>query len=124
MLSRASVNLTLGRIPMYNRRYNNRILAGTALALILAVPLAVMAKNGNPPAATPVAATGAEQTATQAAPAAVATEANEPSAISTGALIRGVSISRQVRVSRPPPIAQSQSDWGARSAVIRLPMAR
>src|SRR5262245_27534588 len=70
---------------MYNRRYNNRILAGTALALILAVPLAVMAKNGNPPTAVPVAATGTEQTATQAAPAAVATEANEPSAISTGA---------------------------------------
>jgi murein L,D-transpeptidase YcbB/YkuD len=67
---------------MYNRRYNNRILAGTALALILAVPLAVMAKNGNPPAAVPVAATGAEQTA---APAAVATEANEPSAISAPA---------------------------------------
>jgi murein L,D-transpeptidase YcbB/YkuD len=85
MLSRASVNLTLGRIPMYNRRYNNRILAGTALALVLAVPLAVMAKNGNPPAAVPMAATGAEQTAPQAAPAAIATEANEPSAISTGA---------------------------------------
>jgi murein L,D-transpeptidase YcbB/YkuD len=70
---------------MYNRRYNNRILAGTALALILAVPLAVMAKNDNPPAAAPVAATGAEQPAMQGAPAAVATEANEPSAISTGA---------------------------------------
>src|SRR4029453_12006641 len=70
---------------MYNRRYNNRILAGTALALILAVPLAVMAKNDSPPAAVPVAATGAEQTATQGAPAEVATEGNEPSAISTGA---------------------------------------
>jgi murein L,D-transpeptidase YcbB/YkuD len=70
---------------MYNRRYNNRILAGTALALILAVPLAVMAKNDNPPAAAPVAATGAEQPAMQGAPAAVATEGNEPSAISTGA---------------------------------------
>ncbi|HEY6993405.1 MAG TPA: L,D-transpeptidase family protein [Xanthobacteraceae bacterium] len=76
---------------MYNPRYN-RILAGTALALILAVPLAGMAaKNDEPaaaPASAPPAATPAEPAATppsmQTAPAA-ATQANEPPAISTGA---------------------------------------
>jgi murein L,D-transpeptidase YcbB/YkuD len=72
---------------MSKSRYN-RILAGTALTLILAIPLAVMAKNDNPPA---VAATGAdavsfaaaaaavEQTPSQAAPA-MATQENEPAA--------------------------------------------
>jgi murein L,D-transpeptidase YcbB/YkuD len=68
---------------MYNRRYNNRILAGTALALILAVPLAVMAKNDNP-LAVPMAATGAEQPSQQGALVA-APEANEPPATFTGA---------------------------------------
>ena len=69
---------------MYNRRYNNRILAGTALALILAVPLAVMAKNDSPPAAVPMAATGAEQASQQGALVA-APEAKEPPATFTGA---------------------------------------
>ena len=76
---------------MYNPR-NNRILASTALALILAIPLGSMAKNDNPPAAAPVsatpdaalAATAAEQASTQAARA-NAIEASDPPAISSGA---------------------------------------
>ena len=76
---------------MYHPR-NNRILASTALALILAIPLGSMAKNDNPPAAASVsatpdaalAATSAEQASTQAARA-NATEASDPPAISSGA---------------------------------------
>ena len=64
---------------MYNPRYN-RVLAGTALALILALPLAGMAaKNDEQPAA-PVAANPA---AAPAEPA--ATQANQPPAILNGA---------------------------------------
>ena len=87
---------------MYNPRYN-RVLAGTALALILALPLAGMAaKNDDQPtaaaAATP-AATPAEpaaaQPATPAAPAA-ATQANEPPAISIGAAADPASVAEQI----------------------------
>jgi murein L,D-transpeptidase YcbB/YkuD len=86
---------------MYNLRYN-RVLAGTALALILALPLAgLAAKNDDQPAtptATP-AATPAEPAATQpatpATPAAV-TQANEPQAISIGAAAEPATIAEQI----------------------------
>lgn len=57
---------------MYNPRYN-RVLAGTALALILALPLAGMAaKSNEPPSAAPAAATpAATPVAAPAGPAAV-----------------------------------------------------
>jgi murein L,D-transpeptidase YcbB/YkuD len=67
----------------------NRILASTALGLILAAPLAVMAKNDNPlatvpvaaaPSVMPVAATPAEQAPIPAGPAA-ATPAEEAPAV-------------------------------------------
>jgi murein L,D-transpeptidase YcbB/YkuD len=71
---------------MRNPRYNRVILASTALALILAIPLVGMAKNDNPLAAVPMAATAAapaEQASTQAAPV-TAAEATEAPAISNG----------------------------------------
>jgi murein L,D-transpeptidase YcbB/YkuD len=67
---------------MSKSRYN-RILAGTALALILAIPLAVMAKNGNPPA---VAATGADAASFAAAAAAVE---QAPSQVAPAPAIQG-----------------------------------
>jgi murein L,D-transpeptidase YcbB/YkuD len=87
---------------MYNPRYN-RVLAGTALALILALPLAGMAaKNDDQPTAAPAAApaaTPAEPAATQpatpAAPAA-ATRTNEPPAISIGAAAEPASVAEQI----------------------------
>ena len=59
---------------MHNPRYNRRILASTALALVLAVPLVSVAKNDDPsvpaaPNSVIPAATPAEQASTQAAPA-------------------------------------------------------
>jgi murein L,D-transpeptidase YcbB/YkuD len=48
---------------------SHRILASTALALVLAIPLASMAKAPNKLAATPMAATPAEQAPAQALPA-------------------------------------------------------
>jgi murein L,D-transpeptidase YcbB/YkuD len=69
---------------MHNPRYNRVILASTALALIMAIPLVGMAKNGSQIATAPMAATPAEQAAPQAAPA-TATPASEPAAISNGA---------------------------------------
>ena len=71
---------------MHNPRYNRVILASTALALILAIPLVGMAKNDNPLAAAPVAAPAAalvEQASPQTAPA-TATPADEPRAVSNG----------------------------------------
>jgi murein L,D-transpeptidase YcbB/YkuD len=61
----------------------DRLLANTALALILAAPLVSMAKGTNRLAAASMPATAAEQTATQTAPAAAA-PANEPQAVSDG----------------------------------------
>jgi murein L,D-transpeptidase YcbB/YkuD len=82
---------------MYNSRYN-RILAGTALALILAIPLAGLAKNDDPaaaptaapaaatPSALPVAAPVTEPAVPPAAPVpAPATQANEPPEITDSA---------------------------------------
>jgi murein L,D-transpeptidase YcbB/YkuD len=88
---------------MYNPRYN-RILASTALALILALPLVGMAKDDNPPAAarmsaTP-AATPAEQASTPAAPAA-ATTANEPPAASVGVAPEPAAAPEQVASTTP-----------------------
>jgi murein L,D-transpeptidase YcbB/YkuD len=68
---------------MHNPRYNRVILASTALALIMAIPLVGMAKNDSQIATAPMAATPAEQAAPQAAPA-TATPASEPAAISNG----------------------------------------
>jgi murein L,D-transpeptidase YcbB/YkuD len=68
---------------MYNRRY--RILAGTALALILAAPLVGMAKNSSQIGAVPMAAPPAEQAVPESAPA-TATPANEAPAASNGAV--------------------------------------
>ncbi len=104
---------------MYNPRYN-RVLASTALALILAVPLAGMAAKNDEqgaaaptsampnasPAATPAAtpaetstATPAEpaapQSATQAAPAAPA-QANEPPTIAVGASPEPANVTDQI----------------------------
>jgi murein L,D-transpeptidase YcbB/YkuD len=71
---------------MLSPRYDH-ILASTALALILALPLVSMAKDANKlaaaPMAAPMAATSPEQASTQAAPA-IATPASEPSAASNG----------------------------------------
>ena len=100
---------------MHNPR-NNRILASTALALILAIPLGSMAKNENPPAAAPVAATAAatlaatpaEQASTQAARA-TATEASEPPAISSGASHEPATSTEQAasieQAAAPDPLA-------------------
>jgi murein L,D-transpeptidase YcbB/YkuD len=68
---------------MHNPRYNRVILASTALALIMAIPLVGMAKNDSQIATAPMAAAPAEQAAPQAAPA-TATPASEPAAISNG----------------------------------------
>jgi murein L,D-transpeptidase YcbB/YkuD len=68
---------------MHNPRYNRVILASTALALIMAIPLVGRAKNDSQIATAPMAATPAEQAAPQAAPA-TATPASEPAAISNG----------------------------------------
>ena len=68
---------------MRNRRY--RILAGTALALILAAPLVGMAKNSSQTAAVPMASPPAEQAVPESAPA-TATPANEAPAVSNGAV--------------------------------------
>ena len=75
---------------MHNPR-NNRILASTALALILAIPLVSMAKNDSPIAAAPVP-DGCRDTCRDTGRAgfaeaarATATEASEPPAISSGA---------------------------------------
>ncbi|HEY6704424.1 MAG TPA: hypothetical protein VI010_10020, partial [Xanthobacteraceae bacterium] len=68
---------------MHNPRYNRVILASTALALIMAIPLVGRAKNDSQIATAPMAATPAEQAAPQAAPATV-TPASEPAAISNG----------------------------------------
>ena len=67
---------------MRNRRY--RILAGTALALILAAPLVGMAKNNSQIAAVPMAAPPAEQAVPESAPA-TATPPSEAPAVSNGA---------------------------------------
>ncbi len=104
---------------MHNPR-NNRILASTALALILAIPLGSMAKNENPPAAAPVAATPAvtpaatlaamtaEPASTQAARA-TATEASEPPAISSGASPEPATATEQAasmeQAATPDPLA-------------------
>jgi L,D-transpeptidase YcbB len=91
---------------MYNHRYN-RILAGTALALILALPLAGLAKNDDPAAAAPTAATPsvAPAAATPAEPAsppaATATQANEPPAISGGAAPAPAAASEQPAGDEP-----------------------
>ena len=100
---------------MHNPR-NNRILASTALALILAIPLGSMAKNDNPPAAAPVSATPAatlaampaEQASTQAARA-TAIEASEPPAISSGASPEPATATEQAasteQAAAPDPLA-------------------
>ncbi len=100
---------------MYNPRYN-RILASTALAVILAAPLAVMAKNnsqvadvpmGAAPSALPVAATPAEQAPAQAAPAA-ATPAEETPAISNGTSADPAAATEQTateQTAAPDPLA-------------------
>ena len=79
---------------MRNRRY--RILAGTALALILAAPLVGMAKNNSQIAAVPMAAPPAEQAAPESAPA-TATPATEAPARPTAPRPR-----RRARSSRLP----------------------
>ena len=68
---------------MHNPRYNRLMLASTALALILAIPLVSMAKNDNPLAVAPMAATPAGETSTQTTPA-TAVPADEMPAISNG----------------------------------------
>jgi murein L,D-transpeptidase YcbB/YkuD len=75
------VNQTLGKIAMHNRY---RILAGTALALILAAPLVGMAKNSSQVAAVPMAAPPAEQAIPESAPATAAPAVEAP-AVSSGA---------------------------------------
>jgi L,D-transpeptidase YcbB len=67
---------------MRSPRYD-RILASTALVLILAAPLGSIAKDANELAAAPMAATPAEEASTPTAPA-TATPANEPPAVSDG----------------------------------------
>ena len=67
---------------MHNPRYNRVIMASTALALILAIPLVGMAKNNSQIAAVP--APPAEQAVPESAPA-TATPANEAPAVSNGA---------------------------------------
>src|SRR5712691_4072840 len=57
-----------GECPM-RHPHNNRILASTALALVLAIPLGGMAINPDKLAAAPGAETPAEQSPTQAPPA-------------------------------------------------------
>jgi murein L,D-transpeptidase YcbB/YkuD len=84
---------------MSKLRYD-RILASTALALILAVPLAGMAKNDNPPAAAPTAATAAEPALTPAAPA-TATQANEPPAISNATSPEPATATEQAASTQP-----------------------
>ena len=94
---------------MHNPRYNRRILASTALALVLAVPLVSMAKNDDPSApAAPnsviPAATPAEQASTQAAPA-TAPEANGPSAVSGGASTEPEQAAATKQAAAPDPLA-------------------
>jgi murein L,D-transpeptidase YcbB/YkuD len=94
--SASQAKQTLGTIPMQNRRY--RILAGTALALILAAPLVGMAKNDNPTAAVPMPS--AAQALPETAPAA-ATPANE--AIANGAVPDAATFVEQT--AAPDPLA-------------------
>jgi murein L,D-transpeptidase YcbB/YkuD len=100
---------------MRNPRYNRVILASTALALILAIPLVGMAKNDNPLAAAPnsqlaaaPAAAPAEQASTPAAPAAAA-EATEAPAISNGTASDAVTSTEQTaateQAAAPDPLA-------------------
>ena len=86
---------------MLNARYD-RILAGTALALILALPLVGMANDANKLAAAPMAATSPEQASTQAAPA-IPTPASEPSAASDGTPPEPAVASEQA--AAPDPLA-------------------
>ena len=85
---------------MRNRRY--RILAGTALALILAAPLVGMAKNNSQIAAVPMAAPPAEQALPETAPA-TATPANEAPAVSNGAVPDAATSVEQT--AAPDPLA-------------------
>jgi murein L,D-transpeptidase YcbB/YkuD len=100
---------------MRNPRYNRVILASTALALILAIPLVGMAKNDNPLAGAPnnqlvgaTAAAPAEQASTQAAPAAAA-EATEAPAASNGTAAEPATSTEQTAATEqatpPDPLA-------------------
>jgi murein L,D-transpeptidase YcbB/YkuD len=96
---------------MRNPRYNRVILASTALALILAIPLVGMAKNDNPLAVVPMAATAAapaEQASTQAAPV-TAAEATEAPAISNGTAAEPATSTGQTaateQAAAPDPLA-------------------
>ena len=95
---------------MYNRRY--RILAGTALALILAAPIVGMAKNDSQiAAAVPTAAPPAEQATPETAPAPAA-PTDEAPAVSGGAAAAAASPVEPAVAARSAGVARSRRPRG------------